>query len=235
MVKTIFLILISFLAFGAGYSQDSREMYKINPGQSIDDVIKGEIRLMYPEFKAGYVLFRNGNFGASKMNYNFLHQELQFINGADTLALDGGEDIRHVIIEKDTFYYRDKQWLRQMASTGKVRMAELKFLEFVNREKIGAFGQVNSGSSIDAVENLVTISNITKKLETNQIITFAMNFNYYFSDKYDNYKLANRKNIANMFGNSCRGLDKFLESEKINYHSSTDMNKVFEYINSNLK
>jgi hypothetical protein len=62
-----------------------------------------------------------------------------------------------------------------------------------------------------------------------------MNQDYYFSDKYDNYKLANKKNIVNMFGNKCAGLDKFLDSEKVNYHSLADMRKLFDFINTNLK
>jgi hypothetical protein len=222
--------LIIVLGFSAGYSQDTRQIYKVNPGQYVEEVLTAEVRFLYPEFKAGTVLFRSGNFGASKMNYNFLHQELQFINGADTLALDKGEDIRYVKIEKDTFYFQDKLWLRQLASTGIVRMAEVKFLSFANSEKIGAFGQVNSGSSIDAIENMVTISNITKKLDANQVLSFAMNQNYYFSDKYNNYIQANKKNLVNMFGNKCAGLGKFLESEKVNYHSLSDMNRVFDYI-----
>lgn len=227
--------MIIVLDFEVGFSQDTRQTYKVEPGQPVEEVLNAEIRFLYPEFKAGSVLFRNGNFGASKMNYNFLHQELQFINGADTLALDKGEDILHVIIEKDTFYFRDKQWLRQLASTGMVRMAEVKFLSLANSEKVGAFGQVNSGSAIDAIENMVTISNITKKLVANQILTFAMNQNYYFSDKYDNYKLANKKNIVNMFGNKCAGLDNFLNSEKINYKNGDDMKKVFDYLVTHIK
>jgi hypothetical protein len=234
-VKQFIFILLTAFGYSVGFSQDTREVYKVNPGQSIEEAIKGEARFMYPEFKAGFVLFRNGNFGSSKMNYNFLHQELQFIDGADTLALDKAEDIRHVIIEKDTFYFRDKHWLRQVVSNGQVRMAELKSLSFANNEKIGAFGQVNSGSSIDAIENMVTISNITKKLEANQILTFAMSYNYYFSDKFDNYKLANRKSIVNLFGNKCKGLDQFLESEKVNYKNGSDMKKVFDYISANLR
>jgi hypothetical protein len=234
-VKQFILTLIIVVGFEAGFSQDTRQTYRVEPGQPVEEVLNAEIRFLYPEFKAGSVLFRNGNFGASKMNYNFLHQELQFINGVDTMAIAGEEEIRHVIIEKDTFYFRDKHWLRQLASTGKVRMAEVKFLSFANNEKIGAFGQVNSGSAIDAIENMVTISNITKKLVANQILTFAMNQNYYFSDKYDNYRLANKKNIVNMFGNKCAGLDKFLDSEKVNYHSLADMRKLFDFINTNLK
>lgn len=222
------------LVVGFGFAQD-REMYRIKPGDDIYEVIKGEVRFLYPEFRQGLVLFRSGNFGSSLMNYNFLHQELQFIQGQDTMALDREEDIKHVIIEKDTFYFNDKMWIRQVASNGLVRMAELKYLAFANREKIGAFGTVNSGSAIDAVENLVTITNLTRKLESNQIITFAMNYSYYFSDRFDNYRLANRKSLVNMFGNKCKGLDKFLGSEKINYKNAADMKKVFDYIAANLK
>jgi hypothetical protein len=229
-VKQFILIVTSVLGFSAGFSQDIRQIYKVNPGQYVEEVLTAEVRFLYPEFKAGTVFFRSGNFGASKMNYNFLHQELQFINGTDTLALEGGPEIRMVVVEKDTFYFQDKLWLRQLASTGVVRMAEVKFLSFANNEKVGAFGQVNSGSSIDAIENMVTISNVTRKLEANQILSFAMNQDYYFSDKYNNYRLANKKNIVNIFGNKCAGLGKFLESEKVNYHSLSDMNMVFNYI-----
>jgi hypothetical protein len=234
-VKLFLFLLFCILYRPAVFCQEQRQVYKINPGESVEEAIKPEVRFMYPEFKAGTVLFRNGNFGASRMNYNFLHKEIQFINGTDTLALDKGEDIKHVVIEKDSFYYRDKQWIRQMASSGKVRMAEVKFLAFANSEKIGAFGQVNSGSSIDAIENMVTISNITKKLQANQVVTFAMNYNYYFSDKYDNFRPASKKNIGNMFGNKCPGLEKFLESEKFNYHSTADMRRIFDFIDSNTK
>jgi hypothetical protein len=234
-VKPFILILIIVLGFSTGFSQDTRQIYKVDPGQSVEEVLNAEVRFLYHEFKAGTVLFRSGNFGSSKMNYNFLHQELQFINGADTLALDKGEDIKHVTIEKDTFYFQDKLWLRQLASSGMVRMAEVKYLSFANSEKIGAFGQVNSGSSIDAIENMVTLANITRKLDANQILTFAMSQNYYFSDKYNNYRLANKKNIVNIFGNKCAGLGKFLESEKVNYHSLSDMNRVFNYIVSHSK
>ncbi|HLO79565.1 MAG TPA: hypothetical protein VK166_01325 [Chitinophagaceae bacterium] len=69
----------------------------------------------------------------------------------------------------------------------------------------------------------------------NQILTFAINQNYYFSDKFDNYKLANKKNIVNMFGNKCAGFDKFLDSEKINYHRFSNMQKVFDYIVTHIK
>lgn len=234
-MKHFLFFVIAILFSAVVLSQEQREVYRINPGQDMNEVIKGEVKYLYPEFRHGSVLFRNGNFGSSKMNYSYLHQELQFIKGSDTLALDRGQDIQHVIIEKDTFYFRDKFWIRQVASNGLVRMAESKNLAFANREKIGAFGQPNSGSSIDAVENLVTVTNLTRKLESNQIITFAMSYTYYFSDRFDNYKPASRKTIVNMFGTKCPGLEKFLESEKINYKSGADVRKVYDYIVTHIK
>ncbi len=232
-MRKFILSYIALLAFNISFSQGTSTYYKVNPGQILEEVLNNEIRFLYPEFKMGLVLFRNGSLGSSKMNYNFLHRELQFINGEDTLALDKGEDIRHVVIEIDTFYFRENEWIRQVASSGKVRLAEVKFLSMVDMEKIGAYGQEISGNSVDAY--MVTAANMPKRLEANQVLTFAIAKNFYFGDRFDNYRLANKKNISNMFGNKCPGIEKYLESEKISYHSSSDMQKLFDFINRNLK
>jgi hypothetical protein len=232
-VRKFILSYIALFAFNLSFSQGTSPFYKVNPGQALEEVLNNEIRFLYPEFKMGLVLFRSGSLGSSKMNYNFLYRELLFINGEDTLALDKGEDIRHVVIENDTFYFRENEWIRQVASSGKVRLAEVKFLTMVDIEKIGAYGQEISGNSVDAY--MVTTANMPRKLEANQVLTFAMAKNFYFGDRFDNYRLANKKNISNMFGNKCPGIEKYLESEKISYHSSSDMQKLFDFINRNLK
>lgn len=232
-MRKFILIYIALLAVNFSFSQDNRQYYKVNPGQPVEEVLNNEVRFLYPEFKTGIVLFRNGGMVASRMNYNFYHQELQFINGEDTLALDKGEDIRNIVIEKDTFYYREKQWVRHIASTGNVRLGEVRYLAFANMEKIGAYGQVMASSAVDAYQ--VTVSNVPKNIDANQILTFVLTQDYYLGDRLDNYMLANKKNIGNMFGNKCPGVEKFLESEKINYHSLSDIKKVFDFINQNLK
>ena len=232
-MRKFILSYIALLAVNLSFSQDASPYYKVNPGQIVEEVLNNEIRFLYPEFKMGLVLFRSGSMGSSKMNYNFLDRELQFINGEDTLALDKGEDIRYVVIEKDTFYFKENEWIRQVASSGRVRLAEVKFLAMVDLEKIGAYGQEISGNSVDVY--MVTAANMPKRLEANQVITFTMAKNFYFGDRYDNYRLANKKNISNMFGNKCPGIEKYLASEKISYHSSSDMQKLFDFINQNLK
>jgi hypothetical protein len=232
-VRKFILIYIAILAVNFSFSQDTKQYYKVNPGQPVEEVLNNEVRFLYPEFKAGTVLFRNGSFGASRMNYNFYDQELQFINGEDTLALDKGEDIRNIVIEKDTFYYREKQWVRHIASTRNVRLGEVKYLAFANVEKTGMYGQVMSSTTVDTYQ--VTTSNVPKNIDANQILTFVMTQDYYFGDRHGNYMVANKKNIGNMFGNKCPGIEKFLESEKINYHSLSDIQKVFEFIDRNFK
>jgi hypothetical protein len=114
-----------------------------------------------------------------------------------------------------------------------VRLAEAKYLAFANVEKNGMYGQVMANTTVDTYQ--MTVANVPKNIDANQILTFVMTQDYYLGDRLDNYMLANRKNIGNMFGNKCPGIEKFLESEKINYHSLSDMEKVFEFISQNLK
>jgi hypothetical protein len=232
-VRKFILIYIAILVVNFGFCQNTQQYYKIQPGQPIEEVLTNEVRFLHPEFKAGTVLFRNGSIGASRLNYNFYHQELQFINGEDTLALDKGEEIRYVAIEKDTFYFREKQWIRHIASKSNVRLAEAKYLAFANVEKTGMYGQVMANTTVDSYQ--MTVANVPKNIDANQILTFVMTQDYYIGDRLDKYMLANKKNIGNMFGNKCPGIEKFLETEKINYKNGDDMKKVFDYLSNNLR
>jgi hypothetical protein len=216
-MKQLFLFVLCFLASYFLPAQEVKKTYTV--------------RYTYPEFKAGFAHFRNGNLGGSKMNYNCLLSEMQFINGTDTLSIAKVEDIAYLVIESDTFYYQ-KGWIRQIAVANVLRIGEKKALEFANREKIGAFDQVNHGSSVDNVENISTINNIQKSLQAKQMLIFAEHTIFYFSDKYGRFTQASKKNLVNTFGNKYRGLEKFLEDGRFNYQNASDMKKVFDYLTS---
>ncbi|HLO81422.1 MAG TPA: hypothetical protein VK166_10705 [Chitinophagaceae bacterium] len=228
-MKQLFSFVLCFLASYFLTAQEVKKVYTVNPGQTLDEGLPFEVRYAYPEFKAGFAHFRNGNLGGSKMNYNYLISEMQFINGADTVSVNKAEDIKFIVIEKDTFYYV-KGWVRQLATSGEVKLGEKKSLAFSNREKIGAFGTSGGGSSIDAVENVSTVSNIQKSLEAKQMLSFAEYSVFYFADRFGEYRQATKKSLANMFGKNHPGFEKFLEEGKFNYFSETDMKKVYDYL-----
>jgi hypothetical protein len=154
---------------------------------------------------------------------------MQFINGADTLAVDREGDISYIAIETDTFYFQ-KFWIRQIAVSGKSRLGVKRILVLAKAEKEGAFGQMSAGTSIDAVQKLNTPLAVGKNLTLNEVLSFTTADVYYFADKFGNFMQASKKNLVNMFGNSTPGLEKFLEKSKFNYNNEADMKAVFDYL-----
>jgi hypothetical protein len=223
------ILIICLLSNFLVRAQEERKVYTVNAGQTLDEGLPIEVRYAYPEFKTGYVHFRAGMPVGSKMNFSFVHSEMQFMDGADTLAVDREGDIRFIAIEKDTFYFQ-KFWIRQIAVSGKTRLGVKRSVVLAKAEKEGAFGQMSSGTSVDAVEKLNTPSAVARSLTLKEMLSFTTADTYYFADKFGNFIQASKKNLVNMFGNYTPGLEKFLEQTKFNYFKETDMNAVFAYL-----
>ncbi len=227
------ICILSLCLFGSFLiqAQEQKKVYTVNPGQTLDQGLPLEVRYAYPEFKPGTAHFRAGNQVGSKLNFSFVHEEMQFINGADTLAVDREGDISYIAIETDTFYFQ-KFWIRQIAVSGKTRLGVKRSLVLAKAEKEGAFGQMSSGTSIDAVQKLNTPLAVGKNLTLKEVLSFTTADVYYFADKFGNFTQASKKNLVNMFGNSTPGLEKFLEKSKFNYYNEADMKAVFDYLSA---
>jgi hypothetical protein len=212
-------------------AQGQLVFYKVQPGEIPEDALPWEAKYVYPDFNQGTAFFHNGRKGGGRMNYNALLGEMQFINGADTMALAQGQDVRWLIIGADTFYFQ-KHWVRQTSRSALGRLGERKVLSLSNREKVGAFNTISSGSSIDAVEGVDNIPNLQKKMTSKQILTFSSFCIFYVADPFGAFVPASRKNLLDLFGNKRRGLDAFLQELKPDYTSKQDMEKVWQYINT---
>ena len=63
-----------------------------------------------------------------------------------------------------------------------------------------------------------------------ELMTFAITEVYYFGDKFGTFKVANKKNLMDLFGKKYPGLSDFLAQNKVNYQKEDDMKLVFEYL-----
>jgi len=226
--KYILFVIICAGLFLQVHSQSVKK-FKVNPGEQVVKVIPVADIYTYPQFILGEVQFKNGKLGSAKMNYNSLLGEIEFIDDKnDTIAMDDAESMHYVAINTDTFYYY-KQYLRQMSNKNGVKLAENRSIVLINREKIGGFGEVNGGS-VEAKELVSANANPMKTLVAKQILTFSENYVYYFGDRFNKFKQANRKNIMEMFGKLKPELGKYLDDNNLNYFSKNDMIKLADYL-----
>lgn len=221
--------LICMLLGGKAMAQS--QTYKVQPGEVIMNALPVGVSYLYPAFRPGQVQFKNGNMGAAMMNYSPLLEEMDFINEKmDTVALNDIESMKYIVIEKDTFYRVQKFFVQEIANNREIRLCERRTVALANREKLGGHGELQNGSSIQAIEQLSNAQNPLRQMVAQQVFTFSLDKTYYFGDKYGNFRLASRKNLLDVFGNQYPGLGDFLALNKINYLKADDMKLVLEYL-----
>ena len=120
-LSLLFLVLSSY-----SLRSQTDTTYIIKPGENIFDVVLLKDIYRYPGFIQGSVLFRDGRSVRSRLNYNMLISQVQFIDmKGDTLSLAEEETIKYVVIAQDSFCY-DDGYIELMVEDGKVRMGQVR-------------------------------------------------------------------------------------------------------------
>lgn len=209
-------------------SAQNRKTFKIQPGEKVVDMIPAEDKYMYAAFTDGNVYFRQNTFSKTKLNYNFLYGEMQFIDASgDTLSLSDEETIKLIVVKNDSFIY-NKGYLKLIKDYEDVKIFNKSFFTFVNRQKIGAFGEVSSASV--ETYNSISGSSYFKELVAKEILTIGKNNLYFISDKFFNVKPFNKKGLLELRPKDEEKIKAYLKTNKVDFNNPDDMVKLLEAI-----
>jgi len=223
----LFLIFISCLQTTDALAQ-KRIKYTINPGEKFIDKLPKEEVYSYPDFIKGKVYLRNNTVSIVPLNYNSLYAEMQFVNPTgDTLSVSDEKLISLIVINQDTFFY-DKAYLKLISNLGTVKLANNQFFEIVKKEKVGEFGQPGRGS-VETYNNLSSPSYI-RDIVANEIITMAKSSIYYIGDEFNNFKMANKRNLLDMYSKHESEVKAYLKENKVDFSNEKDLKKMLTYL-----
>lgn len=205
--------------------------FTINPGEKISEVIPDSDKYTYPAFTTGAVYFRDSRKATAKMNYNSLFEEIIFINPAgDTLALDNAPTISYVVIGADTFYF-DNTFVKHIASYGEIKFAGKECFAIANINKVGAMDQVTPGS-IETIKSVYTGTD-SKELVIQQVLKVRKETLYYFGDRSNNFKIANRKNLFDLFPGKTKKVKNYFKNNSVNFFNESDLKKMIIFLQAN--
>ena len=160
-MKKFFISLPALVIFHTALAQQNNTVI-INPvKQNEEDLIKKMYQ--YPQFVKGGAFFKNGEIVESKLNYNYLTNQIVFINAkGDTLQLMHGDDFSKIVIETDTFYYYNKEFIQQLTHYPSYNLCIKHSLQNNGSERKGAYGTYSGTSSITSINTVVDnrISNV---------------------------------------------------------------------------
>ncbi len=234
MTKLSILLWNTFLFFHVGLTQETNTII-INPAKRNEaELVKRMYQ--YSAFMKGNAFYKDGNIAQSMLNYNYLTNQIEFINPkGDTLELVHGDDFDNIVVESDSFYYYNKCFIRQVSHASTYNLFVKKTLQNSGTEKKGAYDIYSSTTSISSVNTIGDNRTNSIKLATDQNIKFIFKDYYYLSGKFGQFYPATKKGAMDLFGNHEKKLKEFLEKNEINFTKREDIEKLLEYARTILK
>jgi hypothetical protein len=228
MNKIIFFTC-SVLMLNLSASAQNDDLITVKAGNEILKYFPVPIRYLYEEFMPGQVLFKNGTVNITRLNYNFLIDEMEFIQSRDTLSIVRKKDLRFIAVAQDTFYY-DNGYLKQI-SGGRISVGLRQ--RFILREvlKKDSYGISSSGSATNSYGSLPSDGNFYK-LTANEDMVFQKTKEYYLSTASGTFVQFRKKTVLQLFPQKEDAIKGYIKSNKIDFDSVDDLLKLAGYLRS---
>jgi hypothetical protein len=222
-------IIIFVFCCSVGYTQATK-YYKIQPGEPMQSVVPATDVYAYPQFEKGAVYFKNGVINSAKLNYNFLLEEMLFIHPlGDTLTLVNPDDIKLILIEKDTFYLADKRFVKIDTAFGNIKLANATFFAVVNKRRVGAYGtEMDAGS--DPYALLMAPTNNRLGLVPQVVTTITVGRSLYIGNRFNEFQPVNRKNVLSFYPEKEDVLKKYIQTNKVDFFKRDDVLRLIDYM-----
>jgi hypothetical protein len=209
------LVLIVFPAHA-----QKKQNVTVPAGSAVEDCIPFQERYRFKEFADGKVFFRNGSFAATKLNYNLLISDMEYIQATDTLSIANPLDIILIAFDSDTFCY-DNGYLENIRE-GKIRVAVRQSISLKNILKRDSYGSSSSNSSTDSFSSIETTGK-TYKLISNQDRVFEKTVQYFIANTSGSFVPFNKKKVLQLFPEKKELIQEYLKTNKIDFDSKADL------------
>jgi len=227
-MKASLLLMIGFCLFAPYSFAQKQTTFKINPGEKVMTAIPREEMYSYPDFTPGNVYFKNDQYSPARLNFNALIGEIQFIDAkGDTLSLANEETIKKVVIKSDTFYY-DNGYLKVLSNAGDYKLAQKQMFVFVNRQKLGGFGETSS-AGIETYDRL-SYKTFFSDLVAQEILILAKQTILYIGDRFHHFKVVNQKSLKDAFPKKQKEYKIYVKENKVDFSNENDVKKLLDFL-----
>ena len=192
----------------------------------------------YDEFQPGTVHFADGSISRAKLNYNFLLQDMQFLNAAnEVLSLVRQPDLMYAKIGDDIFAPVDKGYAAVVLD-GPVALLQKKHI-VTKRRATGAYGIENNTDvgmedvSLVSFVALPTSHEFTearqRRIADNLIHRIEVTF-YLMKDK--KIYPATRRNFLRLYSEIRPELKRFLSEHPVDFRNGEHLRGLTRFGNS---
>jgi hypothetical protein len=229
MKKSIFFLVSLFLLVPSLTAQE-RKTITVKAGTRVIDYFPFNERYRYPQFIQGKVMFNNGNFTVTKLNYSILYGEMHFIQAKDTLSISNVKDIRYVQIMQDTFYF-DDGFHEVLAGRDPAIMTIKQYVKLSDKTKEGAYGTRTSTGAVQSYSGIYDQggrSNYNLVLQEDYVFTRISDF--YIGNTRDGFVLYKKNNLLKLLPDHKAEIENYLKKNDIDFKSRDDLKKLTTFL-----
>jgi len=224
MKKSFPLAVIALFCFSFSLKAQVYRKKIVHAGETISD----RSYYLFPSFTDATVKLKTGGSLSSKMNFNLLICEMQFISpGNDTLVISNPENVDSILFSNNAFFF-NKGYYEILSSIDSVKLAVLRKVSY-EPIKIGALGLPDhSGTGIQSDTSVVTYTG-ERKLVMNEDVEIASETAYFLITDSAAFNKANKASFVKAFPEKEELIRDYLKQNKIDFNKETDLEKLFEF------
>jgi hypothetical protein len=229
-MKNITILLGFLFLLAVSLNGQDRKIITVKAGTKVIDYFPVNERFRYPEFIQGKVMFKSGNFTVTKLNYNILVGEMQFIQGKDTLAIINAKDISFIQIMQDTFYF-DNGYLEVLTGRDPAIMTVKQFVKLTDKLKEGAYGTKSSTTAVQSYSGIYDQGGRTNyHLVLQEDLVFSRNTDYYIGNPQSGFSIYKKKNVLKLVPQHKSEIEQYLKQNKVDFQSREDLVRLTTFI-----
>jgi hypothetical protein len=226
-MKNLVVIICVILALNSSVSAQKDEPITVKAGSRILDYFPLPERYLYPEFVGGKVFFITGTMNTTRLNYNFLAGEMEFLQNHDTLSIYRKKEIKFIAVAKDTFFF-DNGYLQQICG-GPVKVYLKQYIKLKEVLKKDPYGTSSAGGASTSYGSLPADGRFYK-LTANEDMVFQMVREYYLSTPGSGYVAFRKKTVLQLYPAHENEIKSFLKSNDIDFDSREDLVKFSGFL-----
>jgi hypothetical protein len=227
-MKKISIIVLAALVFSSSVLAQKEQPIVVKSGRDVKDYFPYKERYRYQEFLPGKAVFKSRVFSEARWNYNLLNDDMEFLRGKDTLAVNNNKnDISYIVIEADTFVY-DNGFI-EIISDGSVKVGIKKHFKLNELQKTDSYGIASAASSRESYGSMPVDGNYYKFRATTDMV-FQKTTEYYLSRSFRDFVPYRKNYVLKLFPEKEDKIKGFLKSGKIDFDSEIDLIKLTSYL-----
>ena len=184
---------------------------------------------LFPAFINATVTLPQGKL-VSKMNFNLLTCQLQFIDGhGDTLNLARPKELTAAVFDSVYFFYGEDGFYQASNNPAPVQLLVHRKASF-NPVKVGAFGvQSHNGGGIDAFESFYSRT-IDRRLLLNEDVEILHTITYYLQGPGNERVKAGKAAFIKFFPAKKELIESTIKANKINFNRQADVQLLLKAV-----